>query len=78
MQRGQCDLTGTEQEELAVVDVVHLVAVGREEARFFHRALATNAGVITGNEPVADDRFHRVVHEGELEQRGLAHDVREP
>ena len=69
MQRRQRDLARAEQEQLAVVDVVHLGAVGREEARFFHRALAHERGRDHGHEAVPHDRAHRVVDERELEQR---------
>ena len=77
MQRRERNFTRADEEQLAVVDVVHLGAVGREEAGFFHRAFAHERGGDNGNEAVLHDRAHRVVDERELEQRGLAHDVRE-
>ena len=40
VQRRERHLARADEEELAVVDVVHLRAVGREEAGLFHRALA--------------------------------------
>ena len=78
VQRRERDLARADEEQLAVVDVVHLRAVGREEARPPPScARARASGVITGTNPCVDDRLHRVVDERELEQRGLAHDVRE-
>ena len=66
------DLARADEEQLAVVDVVHLGAVGREEAGLLHRAFAHERRRDHRHEPVRDDRAHRVVHERELEQRGLA------
>ena len=77
VERGERDLARTGEEQVAVVDVVHLGAVGREEARLFHRAFAHERRRDHGHEVVGDDSLHRVVDECELEQRGLAHDVRE-
>ena len=70
-------LTRTDEEQLAVVDVVDLGAIGREEPSLLHRALAHECGRDHRRETVLDHRRHRVVDERELEQRGLAHDVGE-
>ena len=78
MQRRERHLARPDEEQLAFVDVVHLRAIGREEAGLLHRALAHERGRDHGREAVLDHGAHRVVHERELEQRGLAHDVREP
>ena len=78
VQRGERHLARADEEQLAVVDVVDLGAVGREEARPLPScARARASGVTTGVNPCGDDRRHRVVDERELEQRGFAHDVGE-
>ena len=78
MECRQRDLARPEEKELAVVDVIHLSTIGGEESGLLHRALAHQSGRDNRHETVADDRGHRVVDERELEQRALAHDVREP
>src|SRR6476660_816096 len=72
MQRRERYLARADEEQIAVVYVVDLRTVGREEARLFHRALAYERGRHDRREALGDHRRHRVVDERELEQRRVA------
>ena len=75
--RRQRHLAGAHEEEVVLLDLVDLVAIGREEPGLLHRLLPHEDGRHDRDEPFADERAGHPLHERELEQHRFAHQVGE-
>ena len=77
VQRRERNLTRAHQIEIVVGGLIDLLLVRRKEPCCLHRVAAHQHGGNDGREALGDDAARHPLHERELEQRALAHQVRE-